>query len=122
MGDKVTIEIQGRVITFDSEDDKKLLAQIGNAEEAQRQTVYADARNLFTDASKVVVDEQTDGLGDELEGQTLVYDMSADKIVLVDSRLISIKQRLSKVASAWYKDMPSSEEGKSENGEGNKEE
>lgn len=118
----VVVTVNGRDITFDDSDAKakKLLAQINNAEEEQRQTVYASARSTFVDAAKMMVDEQTTGLADELAGQTLIYDMSADKVILADSKLVSIKQRVSKKATPWYTDLPTKEGSGEGEGEGNK--
>jgi hypothetical protein len=99
-----------RDVVLDTEKHKKLLAQLENVEKDTREAAFKGKRDTFTSTAKGVIDSETQGFADEIDGMSLVYDMGEDTITLVDSRLITIKQRLSKVAKPWYEGMEEEEE------------
>jgi hypothetical protein len=107
---EVKMKFGDRDIVLDTEKNKKLIAQLENVEKETREAAFKGKRDTFMKAAKGVIDSQTEGFDDEIDGMSLVYDMAEDTITLVDSRLITIKQRLSKVATPWHEGIEEEEE------------
>lgn len=87
----VTIVIGGREIEVEA--DNKLVAQLDNLVETQREEEFSEARGKVGQACKKVIDTQTKGFEDQLEGMGLVFDFDSGAVKIIPYNRIKLMER-----------------------------
>ncbi len=89
--EKVKITIGGREIEVDA--DNKLVAQLKNVVETQREDEFKEAREKIAIECTKAIDEKTKGFDDQLEGMALVFNFDDGKPQMVQFNRIKVMDR-----------------------------